>query len=246
MLDLTVHVLTWNEEFLLPYFLKHYAFTSKIVVHDNESDDHTVEIAKSDPRVSVVPYQTPQGQDNIVMRALKNICWKDDTTQWSIVCDIDEFLVFDPSLLDEYDGKQVAFHATGLEMVGLENEPLETISRGYRALGLMDKILLFSSNIDGINYDIGCHTATPACQVVQATDLRHYHHILGESYALQHAHKFAKRTSTSDRRHGYGDYNHRRTDKWIVRRFRGLYKSSVPVPPLTEIPFSGWSCPQQH
>lgn len=230
MIDLTVHVLTWNEEFMLPYFLRHYKYAKKIVVHDNESTDNTVAIAGADPRVTVIPYASNNEQDNVTMCGLKNTCWKEDTTRWSIVCDADEFLVFDPGLLEQYDG-QVAFKATGWDMMGT-GEPLEEISRAFRH-AVMDKILLFTPTIDSMNYTIGCHTAQPTCQIVRATEHRH-HAMLSREYVLTRWKRYAPRMSTNDRKHGFGKHY-----RWSGRRILNLYdcwfKDSIPVPPLKHL-----------
>ena len=56
---MTIHVynIVHNEEFLLPYYLRHYEqFADKIFIFDDESTDRTAEIAKAHPKVTYLKY----------------------------------------------------------------------------------------------------------------------------------------------------------------------------------------------
>ena len=72
--DLVVHVyaLCWNEEKILPYFLRHYGrIASKIVIYDNESSDRSVEIIRSYPNTEVIPYSTDEKIDDFRWLGIK-------------------------------------------------------------------------------------------------------------------------------------------------------------------------------
>jgi glycosyltransferase involved in cell wall biosynthesis len=231
MKDVTVHTITWNEEYLLPYFIKHYyPFARKIVVHDNESTDNTADIALSYEDVFVETYQSNGEQDNFTMVNVKNTCWKNDDTKWSIVCDVDELLLIDWEKIESYS-TPVAFQATGWQMMG-RDEPFEEINRAFRT-DKFNKIVLFSSNVEKIDYEPGCHIAHPSCPVVCETELLHYNS-LGENYVVERYKRYAERMSYSDKRHGYGKH-YQRPDNYTRRRYRQLYRLSQKVRSLKEI-----------
>ena len=54
------YVIAWNEELMLPYYLRHYStFCDKIIVYDNMSTDSTRMIAESyGDLVEVVPFDS--------------------------------------------------------------------------------------------------------------------------------------------------------------------------------------------
>ena len=46
-MTITLYTLLYNEEHILPYFLKHYSqYVNKIVVHNNQSTDTSIQILK--------------------------------------------------------------------------------------------------------------------------------------------------------------------------------------------------------
>jgi hypothetical protein len=50
-----VHILTHNEEKLLPFTLDNYSsFSDKIFIHDNMSDDSTDDIVSRYPKVEII------------------------------------------------------------------------------------------------------------------------------------------------------------------------------------------------
>jgi hypothetical protein len=93
-MNIHVHVLAWNEALLAPRFLDHYHWVDRIFVHDNMSDDGSVEVWCADARVTLLPYDT-QGQirDDEYVR-IKNRAWKQHSAaaDWVVVVDADEFL----------------------------------------------------------------------------------------------------------------------------------------------------------
>lgn len=88
------HILTWQEELMLPYTLRHYrTFCQRIVVHDSFSTDHTREIAK-EAGAEVWDLDTGnQFNDEIHLRR-KNTCWVGTSADWVVVGDCDELLYF--------------------------------------------------------------------------------------------------------------------------------------------------------
>src|SRR6185436_5072198 len=88
-----VHILTYNEEAILPYTLRHYnTFAQPVVVHDAFSTDRTREIAKEYGAV-VLDWDCPEINDLIAMN-LKNSCWKGTGADFVICADADELMYF--------------------------------------------------------------------------------------------------------------------------------------------------------
>ncbi len=89
-----VHLLTWNEEAMLPYTLRHYrTFAQKIGVHDSFSTDRTREIARQYGAI-VEDWDTGGVFDDEINMNLKNSCWKGTGSDWVICADCDELLWF--------------------------------------------------------------------------------------------------------------------------------------------------------
>lgn len=192
----------WNEEFLLPYFLKHYSFCDQIVVFDNGSDDGTKTILNSSPRTRVIPFDTNNQLHSFHIIDIKNTCWKGADADYVIICDVDEFIIPDWQLLEQHHSEQVAFKLAGVEMFGPRagGIDIEDISAG-KDCGGMSKVAMFNPKIDEINYLAGAHVARPSCPVIDGMVLRHYC-FLSLEYVTNRWHRYNLRRSTSDKRHG--------------------------------------------
>lgn len=94
--DLSLHVITvaWNEEAFLPYFLRHYSsLGARITVFDNESDDHTAEIARQWPNTEVRTFGTGGQLQDAVNSHLKSTAWCEGRpADWVICVDADEII----------------------------------------------------------------------------------------------------------------------------------------------------------
>lgn len=120
-----VYTFAWNEEKLVPFFLRHYhsGWVRKIFVYDNQSTDMTVELLKADARVVIVPYHTggkflePAG-----MQRVRDECWKGSIGQveWALLVDFDEFVCC-LGRMDAFLGRCESVCRTfGWQMVGSE------------------------------------------------------------------------------------------------------------------------------
>jgi len=88
------YTITYNEELMLPHFIKHYKqFCDKIVVYDNMSTDRTKQIAL-DNGCEVISWEATGGglNDNAYIQ-IKSNCYKQDKDKydWVIIVDCDEF-----------------------------------------------------------------------------------------------------------------------------------------------------------
>lgn len=172
---------TWNEEAILPYFLKHYSFCEKITLYDDSSTDKTVEIAKSFPNVEILPKPQRYGKaelDEIEGLKIYNEAYKIDRNyDWVIVTCIDEFL-YHPNLLnklEEYKQQGVTMPRTvGFDMFSkklpTEDRPLYEIITLGRYAPNHSKFSIFNPQID-INYWVGLHTCNPTGNVKYSDDL---------------------------------------------------------------------------
>lgn len=84
----------FNEEILLPHFLRHYAeFCDVMVLWDNASTDRTVEIARAHPKVDLRRFET-EGYDDLTALRLAEAARKEfHDVDWLLLPDVDEFLV---------------------------------------------------------------------------------------------------------------------------------------------------------
>jgi hypothetical protein len=173
-----VYAVCWNEEVLLPYFLRHYGrFAQRIIVYDNESDDASLKIARAFPQASVRIFQTGHEMRDDVLLDIKNNDWKESRGEadWVIVVDIDEFLWHEDLLAHLGDSRKrgVALPAIeGFEM--LADAPPKQPGQIYDEIQwgapepLYAKRCIFDPDaIREINYGAGCHAACPLGNVVE-------------------------------------------------------------------------------
>ncbi len=122
-MNIHVYTTTWNEEYILPYFLKYYSsFCSKIIVYDNNSTDSTAEIVKSYPNTEIFSYDTGNHFDESVLTSIRNTAYKNSRgkADWVFVVDADEF-IYHPdiiNLLEEYKKEGINYpNVEGYEMI---------------------------------------------------------------------------------------------------------------------------------
>ena len=117
-----VTVLVWlkDEEHILPFFLRHYAFADEIVAFDNESTDRSREILSANPRVRIVDWNTDGLLRDDQLQEMKSNEYRKLGEGWFIMVDADEF-VYHPQilwLLNMYDKVGVTLPSTmGFDMV---------------------------------------------------------------------------------------------------------------------------------
>lgn len=97
MLDITVIILTYNEELHIRRCLENVCtFAKKVYVIDSPSIDHTVEICREFSNVEVVVHKYPGNQAEQFNWALDNV---HIDTEWILRLDADEYLL--PELIGE-------------------------------------------------------------------------------------------------------------------------------------------------
>jgi hypothetical protein len=205
----TVHVITYNEELMIEFFVNHYRklFPNCIIkVYDNYSTDNTVKIAKN-LGCEINYYDSNNNLSDSKFLEIKNNCWKNSETDWVVVCDCDELIqISQDELINEDKNGTTLFKFLGYHIMNTEDVlDLNSLSFGFPDK-MYDKILLFNkSKIENINYSPGCHVAHPSGIVnfsKNSYKLLHYKY-LGMQYTIDRYELFAKRLSDENLRYGW-------------------------------------------
>lgn len=241
--SIDVYTICWNEERMLPYFLRHYGqFARRIVVFDNHSTDATAKIAQSHPRTMVRKYGASRHQCGEAERmALREEAWKEsrDGVNWVIFADCDEFL-WHPNLTDYLQQSRrrsvTVPKPTGYEMIARQfpdtsAQIYEEIRNGVRA-DYLDKWVVFDPQaVVSMNYSVGCHRAYPLGKIVfdesPALKLLHYRH-LGLEYVLSRYRQLEKRRTEQDQRMQW-NYHYTWSDQEIANWFNQAVQQAVDV-----------------
>jgi glycosyltransferase involved in cell wall biosynthesis len=211
----------WNEEYLLPHFLRHYApFVDRFVIFDDGSTDRSIDILQREPTVETRPTNRRADEPYIHFNtALYNNAWKESRGQadWVIVGNIDEFIY----------GRDVASHLATCHSNGITAIPLlgfEMISRDDLPAGKsppaavrsgapsapMSRWAIFNPDaIEEINYGVGRHTCRPTGDIVIPDKDRllnlHFKRV-GLARTFQRQRLQDTRRSITERRQGLGHH----------------------------------------
>jgi len=179
---ITVYTMAYNEEVMMQFMIDHYRSRfpqCKIVVYDNESTDATAAISLAN-NCEVITYCTNAQVDDDKLRNLKNNCWKTATTDWVLVCDVDELLEINEDQLKEEDSlgttiiKSEAYNMVNLE----DNYNLAAMDHGSRCSSYDKDYLFKRAVIKEINYVPGGHYTNPVGINKNSSKLyRAYHYI---------------------------------------------------------------------
>ena len=130
-MKLWVYTFCWNEEKIIPYFLRHYGewlCAEKIVIFDNESTDNSLgEINRwGHLDIEVRPYSTADMHSELgAMKPLRDECWQEarGKADWVAIVDMDEFIFHNDifGFLDRCESRGIGLVRTyGFEMVSRE------------------------------------------------------------------------------------------------------------------------------
>jgi hypothetical protein len=230
----TVHLITYNEELMIEFFVKHYRklFPNCIIkVYDNYSTDDTVKIAEN-LGCQINYYDSNNKLSDSKFLEIKNNCWKDSETDWVVVCDCDELIsITEEELINESNNGVTLFKFDAYNMVNTEETlNLDEMTLGFRD-SIWDKTLLFNkSKINEINYQPGCHICHPNGDVKYSTNIYkilHYKY-LGVEYTVSRYKMFADRLSDENKRMGWS-YHYAENEVKLRRYYsemnsRGLIK----------------------
>lgn len=232
---MTIYTIAYNEEYMLPFFLRHYIacfHDCKIVVYDNESTDRTREIAE-EAGCDVRTFQTGNKLSDKTYLEIKNHAWK-ETKGWVLVADIDEHIYIDRASLLEQERQGVTIiKGEGYNMISDDDnkmyQPFDII-KGVRAPSY-DKLYCFDARaISDINYFWGCHTANPIGRIkynTQSFKCRHYKYLNLPYTIKRHAH-YASRMSEHNKKLGLG-FHYTYSPEIITKEFEDTRKQAYVI-----------------
>lgn len=208
--------LNWNEADTIDLTINHYKqFCGKITVYDNHSDDGSDQIAKM-AGCEVIKFGTPGELNDADYRTVKNTCWKNSAADWVIVVDLDEVLSY-PNLravlqVTKSSGKTI-FRTQGYNMVSRKVPACywEQVQTGIKN-DEYSKLVCFNPRaIKEINYEYGCHKASPVGDIQWAQEtlsLLHYRCVGGVQRLIDRHALYEKRLSEINRRWKMGNYTY--------------------------------------
>jgi glycosyltransferase involved in cell wall biosynthesis len=209
---ITLFTICYNEEVILPFFIKWYRDRfkdCKIVVYDNYSTDNTEKIALEN-NCEVIKYDSNGEIRDDLYLEIKNNCWKQAETDWVMIVDADEMLCIDENQLkNEQEIGTTIITFEGWNLITMSNDPdiidldLKVGSRAKQ----YDKYYLFNrTKIQEINYTAGCHWCNPIGKKVMSinTYLMCHFKALGLNYMVNRYKEFATRMSQQNLSKGWG------------------------------------------
>jgi len=249
-MQLSVYTVCYNEQKLLPHFLRHYArLAQKIIVWDNGSTDDSLRIIRSfpHPNLHIGQFDTGGQMVESALVEIKNNCWKGDTADFVIVCDVDEFL-FVPDLqrfLAEHAACDI-FRPRGYDMVADEFPQddgrllVERVKRGVPNALYSKAVLFRPQRVREINYRHGCHSCDPVGQSrLLMYDgerypgnpllLCHYKN-LGVDHRLEKHRMLGARLGAEFEKFGFG-YHYKLDDETQKREFDDLRRRATQILP---------------
>lgn len=203
---ITIYTITYNEELVLPFFIKWYRdrfVNCKIVVYDNCSTDNTEKIALEN-NCEVIKYDSNNQLNDSKYLEIKNNCWKNANTKWVLIADADEFLDI---TLDDLNTEKTLFKSKGYNMCNVKNlSNIIDIKHGIRS-EQYDKVLCFNKEqIKEINYSPGCHSCNPIGNIKFVSKTPNLLHMkfLNEDYMVNRYKMFKNRMSKENIKNGWG------------------------------------------
>jgi hypothetical protein len=229
-----VFAICYNEEVLMPYFLRHYSsFCEHITIYDNCSTDRSVELAQANPKATIIPFESDGLRDDI-HKNIKNTCWKESKADWVIVVDFDEFLVNarGGEVLENY----TIVHPGWCEMISenlptTEGQIYDEINEGI-PLEASKYVMFKPGALRAINYDVGAHTCRPVGDVRILKDpfinIFHYK-MLSLDYYLKRVSLLSSRLSPLNRRKRWG-YHYDFPQKEIIEFYNTCWRDKKRMP----------------
>jgi len=158
----------YNEEKMLPYFLRHYSQYGHVTVFDNNSTDNSVAIAKSF-NATVIPFNSDDKYREDILIHLRNNCWKESQADWVIIADVDE-IIYHRMLelaLSRSTGTVIIPHMFEMYSESFPTTKGQIYDEVKAGVEMRSKMFLFKpSEIKEMNYEAGNHFALPEGNVI--------------------------------------------------------------------------------
>lgn len=173
MAKVSVISIMYNEEFILPYFLKHYDFADKIIIWDDHSTDNTAKIAQHNPKVTWLPYPHEGLDEKQFSETFEATAWLSrNEADWVYCVDADEFITGKLP-----DTRGVVLKTTGYTMIGSEGTPNNCQRVRTPAY---DKPVVFDPKLE-VKFGDGRHTINLPTQDSNL-ELLHYKYLSRDYY----------------------------------------------------------------
>jgi hypothetical protein len=216
MNKIEIHIVAYNEQIMLPFTIAHYQRmfgNPKIVVHDNNSTDNTVVIAREN-NCEVVPFFT-DGMNDTIHRQLKSHAAKNATADWVLCIDCDEECMINTDDLLELEQQGVNIvEFQGWDIFDNVLSPWDVkVPMGCQSPGYCKPVLLKTGCFSEIEFGAGAHnmevlTALPGVEIKWSKreyNLLHYKHWSCD-YNVNRSAELAVRQSAENKQRGYSGH----------------------------------------
>lgn len=246
-LRIVVYTICHNEEVLMPFFARHYAWAEQIVVYDDASTDRTREVLQSFPQVEVRAFDSGGILDDSVIKSIKNHCWKEcrgKGIDFVIVVDADEFVWAENlgETLQRLKGEGATLiRPTGYDMIAAQTPSGSGLLTTKVRRGVVNpdysKPCIFSPDaLKEIIFTAGCRDCGPRGDVNERrTDeirLLHYR-FLGADFYLERAALRRARGSENNQRCEWG-FHYERSEIELRYEFAVVSNKSQVILPDRE------------
>ncbi len=162
-MKIDVFAVCYNEERLLPYFLRHYSQFANICIYDNYSTDNSIAIMDK-AGIKHIEFNSDNEFREDIMVDVRNNCWKESKADWVMIVDIDEFIYHQDiiQILSVVSGTVIMprmFNMYADVFPETEGQIYDEVKMGIDMQGKMS--IFRPVEIKSMNYDAGCHNANP-------------------------------------------------------------------------------------
>lgn len=224
-MKIACYTIAYNEELMLPHFIKHYKkFCDKIVVYDNMSTDNTKQIAL-DSGCDVIQWEAPGGglNDSCYL-SIKSNCYKadKDVYDWAIVLDCDEFITHkrgDDKVKEELENlknnHKYLPDVEGYNMFSWDHDFTEDLARIQHAIPdkLYSKSVIFNPKLD-MSWHPGCHISNLENDETNSGFVLKHYKFINYEYIVKRSKLFSERLSETNKRMRWGTHYLNSEQEW--------------------------------
>ena len=156
-----IHIITYNEEIMLPFTIMHYRKmfgNPKFIIHDNGSTDDTLTLAKL-AGAGIIPFIT-EGMNDTVQSNIKSEAAMTAKAKWVLCIDCDEECLINTEDLNDLENRGVNIvKFQGWDIFDAVNSPQEVlVPMGCKSPGYSKPVLLRSGVFKLIHFAAGAHS----------------------------------------------------------------------------------------